>query len=143
MSSRPETEEQAGGRGMKRTSTLPYFQLDGGQVLLDCMGMSMEECGMYLRLMAIYWEGDCRLPSRERLMQKLGIRGAKAGAGLDRVLGEFFPDGVNEHLDQCRENALQTSRRNSANASKGHQQRKKPAGISPKTHGVEDDPEDF
>jgi uncharacterized protein YdaU (DUF1376 family) len=71
---------------MRRTSTLPYFQLDSGKVLMECMGHSMEERGMFLTLMAMYWEGECRLPSKESLIQKLSIKGAKASALLDRVL---------------------------------------------------------
>lgn len=116
---------------MKRTSTLPYFQLDSGKVLLDCMGHTMEERGMLLTLMAVYWEGECRLPSRETLMRKLSIKGAKAGALLDSVLEDFFPDGLHEGLNLCKDNALQTSRTNSANAQKGHTQRKQVSGISP------------
>lgn len=138
--SRPEADKPAGA---KRTSTLPYFQLDGGQVLLDCMGFSMEERGMYLSLMAIYWEGGCRLPPQETLLRKLSLRGQKAAATLDRVVQEFFPDGVNAHLDQCKENALQTSRRNAESARSGHQRRRQEAGMSPKPQDAEGDPSDF
>lgn len=137
------TNNPAVERGAKRTSTLPYFRLDGGTVLLDCMGFSMEERGMYLSLMAVYWECDCKLPSRERLTQVLGLRGQKAAATLNRVLEEFFPDGVNEHLDLCREEALKASRRGSANARKGHEKHRQAEGISPKTNGGETGPCDF
>ncbi len=141
--SAPATDDAARGRGAKRTSTLPYFRLDGGKVLLDCAGFSMEERGLYLSLMAIYWEGDCRLPSRERLMRQLYLRGQRAATVLDRVLGEFFPDGINAHLDQCREEALKASRRGSANARKGHEKHRQAGGISPTTNGGETDPYDF
>ena len=128
---------------MKRTSTLPYFQLDSGKVLMDCMGHTMEERGMLLTLMAVYWEGECRLPSKDTLKRKLSIKGAKAAALLDRVLEDFFPDGLHEGLDLCKENALQTSRTNSANAQKGHAQRKQVTGISQVAQSSESDPDDF
>lgn len=139
--SRPEANRPAGA---KRTSTLPYFRLDGGTVLREAMGRSMEEMGIYVMLMAIYWEGDCRLPSRERLIQMLGLgRGQKAAATLDRVIQEFFPDGVNAHLDQCRDDALGASRRGSENARKGHERRRQEGEISPRANSGETDPNDF
>lgn len=128
---------------MKRTSTLPYFQLDSGKVLLDCMGHTMEERGMLLTLMAMYWEGECRLPSKDTLIRKLSLKGAKAGALLDSVLEDFFPDGRHEGLDLCKANALKTSQSNSANAKKGHEQRRQVGGISPTVTGRESDPNDF
>lgn len=88
------------------------------------MGRSHEEMGVYFMLMAMYWENDCRLPSRERLAEALRLRGKKL-AVLDKVIDLFFPDGVNEQLELCKTNALETSRRNSANARKGHAQREK------------------
>lgn len=129
---------------MKRTSTLPYFQLDSGQVLLASMGHSHEEMGLYLLLLATYWEGDCRLPAREDLAKKLGmLRSPKKLALLDQVIDEFFPGGVNEQLDQCKANALKTSARQSANAQKGHTQRRSGGNPekSPSTHV--NDPSDF
>lgn len=128
---------------MKRTSTLPYFQLDSGKVLLDCMGLSWEERGMFLTLMAVYWEGECSLPTKDALKRKLSIKGAKAGALLDRVLEDSFPDGLHEGLDLCKANALQTSRTNSANAQKGHAQRRQVTGISQVAQSSKSDPDDF
>ena len=128
---------------MKRTSTLPYFQVDSGKLLMDLMGHSMEERGMLLTLMAMYWEGECRLPSKETLMRKLSIKGAKAGALLDRVLETFFPGGLNEGLDLCKANALKTSQSNSANARRGHEQRRQVSGISPTVQSSQSHSGDF
>lgn len=129
---------------MKRTSTLPYFQLDSGQVLLASMGHTHEEMGLYLLLMATYWEGNCRLPSREDLARKLGmLRSPKKMALLDQVIDEFFPGGVNEPLDQCKANALKTSQRQSANAQKGHAQRRQEGNPAKSPNALEDDPMEF
>ena len=128
---------------MRRTSTLPYFQLDSGKVLMECMGHSMDERGMLFTLMAIYWEGECRLPSKDTLMRMLSIKGAKAGALLDRVLEDFFPGGLNEGLDLCKANALKTSQSNSANARRGHEQRRQVSGISPTVQSSNSHPGDF
>lgn len=127
---------------MKRTNTLPYFQLDSGQVLLASLGRSDEEMGLYLKLMAMYWEGDCRLPFRDTLVRKLGVKGKKL-AVLELVLEDFFPDGVHEQLDLCRDIALKTSERQSANARKGHAQRGNPQEISRNLQAPDSDPGDF
>ena len=102
---------------MKRASTLPFFQVDSGQMLASSMGRTHEEMGLFLMLMVMYWENDCRLPHRERLAEALQVRGKKL-ATLDKVIAIFFPGGVNEQLDLCKANALKTSQRQSANARK-------------------------
>lgn len=127
---------------MKRTNTLPYFQVDSGQVLLASMGRTDEEMGIYLKLMAMYWENNCQLPSRERLTKALQLRGRKL-ALLEQVIDDFFPDGINEQLDQCKDNALKISQRNAANASKGHESRGKPEEISENPQSGDPDPSDF
>ena len=112
-------------------------------MLVSCMGLTMEERGMYFTLMILYWEGECMLPARETLIKKLGIRGRRAEGILDNVLEEFFPDGIHEHLDLCRETALQTRRQNAANAQKGHEKRKNSGEISENSQGCDDMPPDF
>lgn len=104
---------------MKRTNTLPFFQVDSGQLLYDSMGQSLEQMGIYVLLMAMYWENECKLPPRENLVRKLKLSARKA-AVMDEVIDTFFPDGIHANLDLCKENALQTSRRNAANARRGH-----------------------
>lgn len=127
---------------MKRTNTLPFFQVDSGQLLYESMGMTLEQVGIYALLMAMYWENECRLPPRETLVRKLKMTPRKAVI-MDGVIDTFFPDGVHTNLDQCRENALKTSARNSQNVS---QRYKKPAGIGGKSQKFEEtssDPHDF
>lgn len=128
---------------MKRTSTLPYFQLDSGKMLSECMGLSMEERGMYLSLMLLYWENDCRLYPRDALVKKLVLRSQKSKDLLATVIAEFFPDGVHARLDDCKANAERTSRQNSANVGKRY--REKP-GIEEKVRTPQEassDPYDF
>lgn len=127
---------------MKRTNTLPYFQVDSGQVLLASMGRTHEEMGIYLMLQAMYWENDCRLPPRERLAGALRLKGKKL-AVLEQVIDDFFPNGINEQLDLCKVNALKTSQRNSANAKKGHESRGKPEEISGNSQSSNSDPSEF
>lgn len=128
--------------GKTWTSTPPYFPLDSGQVLRDAMGRSMEEMGIYSMLLALYWEGCCRLPPRERLAGMLHLKKKQLPA-LEAVLDAFFPDGVNDYLDQCRENVLKTSRRNSENAKKRHAQRGNLTGNEENLKRTEPGPEDF
>ena len=128
---------------MKRATTLPYFQVDSGKALLACMGRSHEEVGMYFLLMATYWENDCSLLPKDKLATKLGIRGKTKLATLENVITEFFPDGINEHLDLCRDNAMSRSKKNAENARKGHAQREKSQEISEKPHEVDSEDEDF
>ncbi len=128
---------------MKRTSTLPYFQVDSGQVLLASMGRTHEEMGIYLMLLAMYWENDCRLPPKERLIAALQAKGKKKQALLEQVIAAFFPDGVNAHLDQCKANATTTSQRNAANAKKGHAKRGNPEEIPENSQSSEFDGADF
>ena len=127
---------------MKRTNTLPFFQVDSGQVLAASMGRSHEEMGIYFMLLVMYWENDCRLPSRERLVEALRLRGKKL-AVLEKVLGIFFPDGIHEQLDLCKENALKTSLRQSANARKGHAQRREPEEIPGNPQSRDSDADEF
>ena len=127
---------------MKRTNTLPFFQVDSGQLLYESKGQSLEQMGIYFLLKAMYWENECRLPPRETLVRKLKMTPKKA-AVMDGVIETFFPDGVHTHLDQCRENALKTSVRNSENV---RQRYKKPGGIAGKPQelaGTSSDPCDF
>lgn len=127
---------------MKRTNTLPYFQVDSGQVLLHSMGRTHEEMGIYFMLQAMYWENDCRLPPMERLAAQLRLKGKKL-ALLEQVIGDFFPDGINDQLDLCRANAMKTSQRNSTNAKKGHESREKSQEISENSQGMNSDSSDF
>lgn len=127
---------------MKRTTTLPFFQVDSGQLLYESMGLSLEQMGIYILLMAMYWENECRLPPRENLVRKLKLSPKKA-AIMDGVIETFFPDGIHTNLDQCKENALQTSRRNSENI---RQRYRKPSGNDEKAQvfsKTSSDPCDF
>ncbi len=123
---------------MKRTNTLPFFQLDSGQLLFESMGHSLEEMGIYLLLMAMYWENECRLPASATLIKKLTLTPRKA-ALMGGVIDDFFPDGVHANLDQCKANALATSRRNSENAQRGHAQRQLNSGNSSNLPGSGED----
>lgn len=127
---------------MKRTNTLPFFQLDSGQVLLASMGRTDEEMGLYLKLMAIYWEGECRLPARDALIRKMGVKGKKL-AVLELVLDDFFPDGIHVQLDQQKANALKTSLRNTANVRKRYEQQPEVQDSSGKPQTQDADPTDF
>lgn len=128
---------------MKRTSTLPFFQVDSGKMNAEFMGLSMEERGMYVSLMLLYWENDCRLYSRESLVKKLGLRSQKGKDLLDSVIAEFFPDGTHVLLDACKENAEKTSKRQSANAQKGHSQRRQEGNPAKSPSVLADDPLEF
>lgn len=108
---------------MKRTTTLPFFTVDSGKALAQCGGLPLEEVGAMYMLMLYYWEHECRLPSKEWLTRRLRLKGKRAEL-FDRVIDEFFPDGVHEPLDLCWDNAMDTKRRNSENAKKGHENRK-------------------
>lgn len=102
---------------MAATTTMPYFKLDSGKFLQDTMGLSHQEVGIYCRTMAIYWESGCKLPSKEMLKKKLSIgANKKDNAALDVVLEMFFPDGTNEHLDACLQEAKGRSKQQSENA---------------------------
>jgi uncharacterized protein YdaU (DUF1376 family) len=107
---------------MKRTTTLPYFMVDSGKALANCGGLPLEEVGAMFMLMLHYWEHDCHLPQREWLSRRLRLKGKRAVL-FDQVIADFFPDGVNEHLDLCRNQALKIKQINSENAKKGHEKR--------------------
>ena len=119
---------------MKRTTTLPYYQLDSGRFLNDSLGRTLEETGIYSMLLAIYWEHGCRLPAPEVLTRKLRLNKRQVTL-MWPIIDEHFPDGINEHLDLCRDQAMNVSRTNSANARKGHEQRKA------KEHEPQENPE--
>jgi uncharacterized protein YdaU (DUF1376 family) len=127
---------------MKRTNTLPFFQIDSGQVLSEAMGRPLEDMGLYLLLMAIYWEGECRLPARDVLLRKLQIKGKKVAA-LDRLITELFPDGIHEQLDHQRENALKTSQRNAENVRRRYGNPQKSQESSGSPQGVNSGADDF
>jgi uncharacterized protein YdaU (DUF1376 family) len=129
---------------MNRPSTLPFFQVDSGQVITASLGRSLEDMGMYLMLQALYWEAGCRLPSRETLHKKLYIgNSGKKKVALESVLEEFFPDGIHEGLDHCRDKALEVSRKNAANAKKGHERHRKPEESASFSQSAGGGPEDF
>lgn len=108
---------------MKRTTTLPYYQLDSGRFLNDSLGRTLEETGIYSMLLAIYWEHGCRLPAPEVLIRKLRLTKRQV-ALMENIIDEHFPGGINEHLDLCRDQAMKIKQQNSENARRGHEQRK-------------------
>lgn len=119
---------------MKRTTTLPYFPTDSGKDLVLYGGLPLEEVGLCHMLKLYYWENECKLPPKDYLTRRLRLRG-KQVAMLDRVIDDLFPDGINEYLDLCWDNAMDRKQRNSENAKKGHEQRK--------SKRMEEDPSDF
>lgn len=102
------------------TTTMPFYKVDGGKFLAETLGYSSAEVGIYARLMAIYWERGCKLPTKELLEKILQATTKKEREALETVLDTFFPDGVHEHLDLCLSEAKAFSTRQSANARKGH-----------------------
>ena len=129
---------------MGTTTTIPYFKFDSGRFLSETMGFSSVEIGIYIQAMALYWERGCRLPALDVLKRSLRVTTRKEREALDLVIDTFFPDGIHEHLDRCLDEAQAFSRKQSAKATKGHEQRKQPnAREAPPSASSHFDPDDF
>ena len=74
--------------------------------------------GMYVRMMAIYWESECSLPDDQLLRMKLGIKGKKATETFEAIIQQFFGGNVRTHnrLDQSLIEVQGFKSRQSANA---------------------------
>lgn len=105
---------------MTRTTTIPYFKFDAGQFLAETMGLPEASVGIYARLMALYWVGNCRLPDREDLECRLGIKTKQQRERLDDVLKRFFPGSNSNHprLDMCQFEAQEASQKQRERAQK-------------------------
>ena len=102
----------------RQTTTIPYFKFDTGQFLTETMGMPDDMVGMYVRMMAIYWESECSLPDDQLLRMKLGIKGKKATETFEAIIQQFFGGNVRTHnrLDQSLIEVQGFKSRQSANA---------------------------
>jgi uncharacterized protein YdaU (DUF1376 family) len=111
--------ERAGmNKGSNQTTTMPYFKFDSGQFLAETMGLPDAMVGMYVRLMALYWEHNCSLPSDEVLRQKLATRTKKGRESLDFIIKQFFSGDQKRHerLDQGMSEIKAMKTRQSSNA---------------------------
>lgn len=96
---------------MKPTTNKPYFQFDAGRFLADTMGYPSAHVGIYIRLMALYWESGHQLPAPDTLPRKLMITTDQEEEVLDEVLRTFFPNGRHEYLDGCLEHINEFSQK--------------------------------
>ena len=105
---------------MTRTTTIPYFKFDAGQFLAETMGLPDATVGLYSRLMALYWVGNCRLPERADLECRLGIKTKQQRERLNDVLQKFFPGDESNHprLDMCQYEAQEASQKQRERAQK-------------------------
>ncbi len=105
-------------KGSNQTTTMPYFKFDSGQFLAETMGLPDAMVGMYVRLMALYWEHNCSLPSDEVLRRKLATRTKKDRESLDFIIEQFFGGDQKRHqrLDQGMSEIQAVKTRQSTNA---------------------------
>jgi hypothetical protein len=82
------------------------------------------------------------LPPKEWLTRRLRLKGRQVEL-FERVIDEFFPDGIHEHLDLCWDQAMITRRQNAENAKKGHEKRKAKEQKPKETQKSEIDGDDF
>ncbi|PUE29022.1 hypothetical protein B9Z39_02795 [Limnohabitans sp. JirII-29] len=119
----------------KSTTTVPYFKFDSGHFLTETMGLPDDVVGMYIRMMAIYWESGCALPSDELLKMKLGVKGKKAADNLNLILAQLFGGErrTHERLNQALTEVNGYKAKQSANAKAGWDARRAAVRSEPAT----------
>lgn len=125
------------------TTTMPYFKLDSGQFLSETMGLPNAEVGLYIKMMALYWEHGCKLPTKDLLILKLHSRTKKEKESVEGLLNLFFPNNTHERLDEGLKEAQGFSKLQAERAKSGHEKRKAHSANTVQTHSDEGDPDDF
>lgn len=110
-----------------KTYPAPWFKLHLAEYHRDTSGMTLEEKGIYLSLMVLYWEHGHTLPPNTA--KKIGIKEDQKEM-LEEVLDSQFPGGIHAGLDQQQAEMQRATIRSRQAASKRWEKPEQPSGTA-------------